>query len=310
MRHLNAKGPCPCGSNRLLRDCCLRTGGRLLCKPAKIAIRPPKTGFRHPRCYFRHFGDCSKTLTAEHFFTHAILRLLDEDGHLWITGYPWQPIGEEHRSFSPKSLVSKILCSRHNSALSPLDSVATKFFSVLAGEEFRDHLLRSIDRFYLFNGHDIERWMLKTLIGCVASGNALDQRGNRIQDWTPSPKWLRVLLGRTSFQRKCGLYFNPNLGEKRRDRVCFMGPLEDSKAVICGAFFNLAGFEFVLTMTPPPLPCEGTILEGYTFRPSEFIMSHQGVSKTSLLSWDILGESKSFEFRLLSYHPSGHYFDR
>lgn len=308
MVRLDANGPCPCGRNRPLRDCCLRSGGLIRCKPTKIHIPRPKTGFQHPRCYFRQLRDCSKTLTAEHFFTHAILRLLDGDGQLWITGFPWQPALEERRQFSATNLASKILCSRHNSALSPLDSVATKFFRLLAGEEFRDPLLRCVARFYLFNGHDIERWMLKTLIGCVVSGNALDQCGNRIENWTPSRKWLGLVLGQASFPRKCGMYFNPNLGEKRRDRVCFMGPLEEPRDGIWGAFFNLAGFEFVLAMRPP-LSKRGTILEDYTFRPCEFTMNYEGIAKTSFLAWDIVGESKNFEFRLLSYHPEGHYFD-
>ncbi len=48
---------CPCGSGRLLKECCLST--------ALVLPSPPQTGFHHPRCYARGSGDCSKRMSRE-----------------------------------------------------------------------------------------------------------------------------------------------------------------------------------------------------------------------------------------------------
>jgi hypothetical protein len=56
----------------------------------------------------------------------------------------------------------------------------------------------------LFNGFDIERWMLKVLcsIHCdkPVPGSAL------LEPWRVPESWLSILFGRHAFQPRCGLY--------------------------------------------------------------------------------------------------------
>jgi hypothetical protein len=63
----------------------------------------------------------------------------------------------------------------------------------------------------LFNGFDIEKWMLKVLCGGIAGGLwSAVPRGQ----WTPPDQWLEVLFRNGRFPRLCGLYFP----EKAPDR--------------------------------------------------------------------------------------------
>jgi hypothetical protein len=70
---------------------------------------------------------CSQKITAEHFISHAALRVLAEK-KIDVSGFPWMQEGES-RSVSFESLTVKRLCAAHNNALSPLDAVAGIFFT-------------------------------------------------------------------------------------------------------------------------------------------------------------------------------------
>jgi len=74
----------------------------------------------------------------------------------------------EERSIGLSSLTSNCLCQVHNSALSQLDTAAARCFQAI---KFGDLERTGEGKHYLFSGHDIERWMLKTLANMVASRN-------------------------------------------------------------------------------------------------------------------------------------------
>lgn len=69
----------------------------------------------------------------------------------------------EH-SLDSSSLKTNRLCRRHNSALSPIDTEAARFFNAFVS--IHNSLLTNApsQKLYFFNGIDIERWMLKTLL--------------------------------------------------------------------------------------------------------------------------------------------------
>jgi hypothetical protein len=95
---------------------------------------------------------------------------------------------------------SKVLCERHNSALSPLDAIGHRFFKSFRtlNAELRDKLKKPRNRGYLFNGHDIERYILKILCG-DGFANKMQGAEGRIRDWRPSPQWIRILYGLEPF---------------------------------------------------------------------------------------------------------------
>jgi hypothetical protein len=96
------------------------------------------------------------------------MRAIDKT-HVRFSGAPWQR-GQE-RVLPISSMGANILCTRHNTALSPLDKTAGNFFRVL--REF-DMAMQSdgvSSLFALFDGHLLERWFLKVLWGGVEGGN-------------------------------------------------------------------------------------------------------------------------------------------
>jgi hypothetical protein len=117
------------------------------------------------------------------------LKLLSHDESVTIDGFNWQE--EKNKQELPTSrLASKVLCKRHNEALSPLDATAVRFFTKL------DNVIRQTERrsqVFLFDGTDLEHWMLKTLCGTVFSGNA-DIKRAQVTNWKPDLLWLNILF--------------------------------------------------------------------------------------------------------------------
>src|SRR5262249_49648435 len=115
--------PCPCGSGRLIKDCCLS---------ARSNTRPagPKTGLSHPKCYARALGDCSAEISREQFLSVSVLKCWTDVGLAKVSGFA--PInGGESTIMQIQNARPKVLCTRHNNCLTGLDSRAKSFFSFL-----------------------------------------------------------------------------------------------------------------------------------------------------------------------------------
>jgi len=156
--------PCPCLGGETYHNCCFRQGELPLRKVA--ALRPPGavTNHAHPRCYMNLTRNCSEKISGEHYISAAIL---EEFPKLRVGGLPW--FGSEVREIGVKALTSNILCTRHNSALSPLDTEGRRAF--VAIREGLAHIYRpSIStkaKFRIVSGDAFELWGLKTLMGLV-----------------------------------------------------------------------------------------------------------------------------------------------
>src|SRR5438552_3125619 len=114
-------GLCPCGSARSLEQCCLRPGDVLRKHVPSLTPRPPATGHMEAGCYLSDDLDCSPDLSAEHPMSRAVLQEIGPT--VRVGGVPWLPSGEQ-KNIGINNLKTRILCSRHNSALSPLDAEA------------------------------------------------------------------------------------------------------------------------------------------------------------------------------------------
>ena len=71
---------------------------------------------------------CEGGLSGEHYISRALLDVIAPDGKISIEGLPW---AREAKSVGPNALTATILCRRHNSLLSPLDTEAAKFATFL-----------------------------------------------------------------------------------------------------------------------------------------------------------------------------------
>jgi hypothetical protein len=201
---LKPEEPCPCGSGRLVRECC-QVGNKMFKKATLPRTSGDPTGFHNDRCYASVLGDCSPGLSREHWLSKSTLIELNGLGGLFVGGLQWQPEGEM-QPLSPNALASKVLCERHNSALSPIDVAGTAFFKVLndANRVLAGEVVPDLTKTILLNGHDLERWYLKFLIGAIRSGSN-EVPGVRNDEWVPPVDWVEYLFGYRVNLRNGGL---------------------------------------------------------------------------------------------------------
>ena len=85
--------------------------------------------------------------------------------------------------------MSRVLCTTHNNALGPFDAFANVFDDELR----RITAASTVSTHILFNGNNLERWMLKTLCALVASGSARKTDATKLFSDIPE-FWVDVLL--------------------------------------------------------------------------------------------------------------------
>lgn len=286
MIRLSPDDKCPCESGRVLRSCCLTEDGVLRPVAAVTCPAGPRTGIRNDGCYAAALADCSADLSREHYISSALLKRLSIDGKVTVDGFPWQDSGAISK-VAPASLTGKILCRRHNLALSPLDAVASRLFERIDQfhHEIVDIARKDQNRFFLFNGHDIERWMLKTLCGAVVSGNAEIKSGEA--NWRPPLDWLKMLFGEEPFPPRCGLYFHSEAtGKPYVERGLKLISFSNKVAGVYGARISLNDERFVLAMSAPPEDLSETFIRDHSYRPQGLRFIIDCSEKVIHFGWD------------------------
>jgi hypothetical protein len=279
--------PCPCGSGKVTKRCCWQRDGTLLPPDCLTETRLPKTGFKNTRCYASELADCSDKMTREHFLSKGILENLTNDGIIRVSGFPWQSQGQLTR-VTPNNLTARVLCDRHNHALSSLDKVAKRFIDGLhrVYDEFATTPNSKQDWAVLFNGHDVERWMVKLLCGAVYSGN-VTRNSQKVAGWIPSPLVLRILFGQMPFPKGWGMYLRAVRGEdsfiEYKREISFNALVGTSSAI--GLIFQTYDRRLVLALADPPRNKDGTDLADTIYRPHRFTMSDGASEKTILFGW-------------------------
>ncbi len=273
------KDLCPCESGKLLRACCIDSNNTFRTTPANLLPPAPKTGLANPGCYASQLADCCDALSREHFISHAILKWLSHDGLVTVDGFNFQQKDDVQELPTP-SLASRILCKRHNEALSGLDAVASRLF-----QKF-DNVVRQRerrDRVFLFDGGDFERWLLKTLCGAVFSRNAHTRAVSA--DWRPSLSWLEILFGLAPFPDRCGLYF---AGENADviEAGFKMRTLSNDIAGVYGARISFDDELFLFLMETPPIDLRGTYLARYLYRPQEIVLASKDCENVIRFGWN------------------------
>ena len=113
-------------------------------------------------------------------------------------GLPW--CKNEPATIGLASATSKILCGRHNQALSPFDAEAAKFSQFITTNVVDEPLSRGETT---LSGPLLEKWAVKTLFNLGFIG-ALDRGVSRL---IPAPELVRVLFSSRSLEDGAGLYF-------------------------------------------------------------------------------------------------------
>jgi hypothetical protein len=183
------------------------------------------------------------------------------------------------RSIGKSSLVSNVLCSNHNSALSPLDTTIGNFVNAIGNIDAEFLKDNPIQLSYNIDGANIERWILKTAFGLVKSGQIMLENKkqfvlkNKCVDLLCSPK-TRWPLG-------WGLYVSLSVGEIYHSSSFELIPIcnvETGELLALGLKFN--GIEMNFIMGRPDQAHAFGIL-----RPSTLVFQKGSVVSNIIMNW-------------------------
>jgi hypothetical protein len=199
--------PCPCGSGKVVRLCCLQPDGK------NLRIRLPSlipagavTGYANPGCYLSMTNNCSTVMSGEHYISKSVLAEIGNT--VYLGGVLWL-VPDTQKVVGINSMTANILCARHNSSLSPLDEHAGKFMRTLKiiNTDFDNSSpITPYQMNYLVSGEIIEYWMLKVLLGIYFSKNAGGPDGPSIDKYPLDMRRVLDALYKQSWGKRCGLY--------------------------------------------------------------------------------------------------------
>jgi hypothetical protein len=165
-----------------------------------------------------------------------------------VQGFPW--CLNEPKSIGLSNLVAKILCKKHNSDLSDLDSAALDAFNIFREAirlndvrgRIKKPALWNVQRFVV-DGPLLERWFLKTLIN-ISFGKDWTIGPGTHAAGTPSRELVEIAFGLRKFENSGGLYIAAEAGEQidSMDRVNIT-PITEGNNLVAGKF-NFRGYRF------------------------------------------------------------------
>lgn len=275
-----ATGPCRCGSMRTAKDCCF--DGRRWHKPSAILglHALPKISSLDG-CYMKSLGSCDKGISGEHLISKSVILLLQGQGEFTVSGLPWLPEGEA-KAIGPNSLTANCLCEKHNSALHPLDDAALAFFAAVKAGLERD----AGSEHFLISGHDLERWLLKTIKAMAASKNLSVNRQRLSGAFASDIAVLEMLDHPTRWPKGAGLYCPMLIGETTQNHSRFqLQPFVTEADEVYGLGVNILGLDFMLILGEPDLGRSAT-LQSARFRPGKITITHPGGVNEIALSWE------------------------
>lgn len=184
------------------------------------------------KCYAAPLGNCSKSVSKEHYFSDGLMELLG-DGTLEMAEY--------------------ILCGNHNNILNHLDTAILKFASSIssANAEFQANIQEKI--FVDVEGKKLERWLLKWLIGRWAAGK-LEFHGRLLECKVIPLAFLRILYDLNPMPEGWGLFISQKIQTEMIEEMranhassglkVFGPPGDEFK----GAFCSIGSFTFILAL--------------------------------------------------------------
>ena len=200
-------------------------------------------------CWAASLGDCEGGLSREHIVSQSLF----PRGNVTVQGLHW--CRDEPKTVGLASLTANILCRKHNSVLSDLDTAVKDTFETfeesLRLQEVRSKLrLRSyaIKRFTI-DGPLLERWFLKTLINIGFEGDRIIGEGTHAPG-QPSDELVRIAFGRAQFRPKAGLYTAARPGESIALRQGLSYTAKRIGDNLLAGMFSLGGYRFFLNLLP------------------------------------------------------------
>ena len=226
--------------------------------------------------------DCSEKISREHYISKAILELME--GGIEVSGLPWLPAGKTV-TYGINSLVSNVLCERHNSALSPLDDLATRVFKTIRTvcDDLNHRSLSRRTKWHLVSGEALELWCIKTLLGLFFSTVASNQGESLIHKYTIDVHGFVEAIRTRHFLPGCGLYGRRSAGDYTG--LLSWAPLSVERvARVIGVRMRMCAVEFEVFLDPVNVDFEEVLKEA-TFRPWNLIFTDGKRKHVIVLSW-------------------------
>ena len=227
-------------------------------------------------CYAGFLGECDGGISREHYISKKVLDVLALGGTLNVAQQTAGKVHYEYTSGVETVAAAKVLCKKHNSFLSALDSHAGDFFtSVYHCTRGGIQGLIDFSQFKTdLSGRLIEKWLLKMACGAIASGSW--GGGHRM---IPQ-EWVRVLFGFSPWPEYFNLYSSEKteycVPEGNHARVDFRR--DPSNSILQGVTCVFMPLDLTLVLGPyhgvPGLK-----------RPSDFIYKSSEREITIKLSW-------------------------
>lgn len=256
------ESPCGCGSGREFGKCCLKDG-KISLDPKPLDPPKPQTVHKNRKCILNWTADCCSSISGDHIVSRSVLRVLTESKITISTSR----FSREH-SIDSSALKTKKLCRRHNSALSPIDSEAARFFKAFAA--INDSLSKnsSSQKLYFFHGIDIERWMLKTLLMTYFA-----RLGNVTPEQYKLPAYVLNLF-HGDLAEPLGLYVPTSTNPYGKDffvteNAASISLLTDGD-LVAGVTITLGGFSLTLIISGSDEHFR-RLATNYTYRPSNLV---------------------------------------
>lgn len=280
---------CICGSLKLTENCCARSEGVLFKK--SLIIKENKNSHSHynKKCLFRHRLNCSPKISREHYISQSVLRLLNSSGikTLKVQGIAGHA---DFKSIAIKNITAKILCKTHNEMFSKLDREIARFARAI-----QSHFEMGDDQEYLFNGHDIERWLFKVSIGMYYGKIIKEDFDER---FLRTPSFLDCMIAPVIKNNVGGLYATDLKNTTIFDYVEFsISSIRFAHTnKFCGIKYSFFGVPLALIFHGDSRVEQATQNENFQFRPSQLVLKGKYRVTRIWLSWhgDFMGSGVQY----------------
>ena len=281
---------CPCGSAaQRAAACCLGADGTVRKYVPNVRPLQPTTGQSQNGCYLGHTQDCAGGISGEHYISEVVLEQLSEPA-VAIDGVFWLPPGEQ-KIVGINSLTAKILCVRHNSALSPLDMEAGQFLRTVK------HIHATLDASSLsrkrlisiVSGEALEQWILKVACGLFFSKIASHERRQIANDYVIDDRIILEGLFSKRWYPNCGLYMRAATGQLvpgvNAVSVAPATAIYENEKRYVGIRVCMIGLEFAVVFDPRGVNPAQLASEGWHFRPTDLSFRSRQRTHWLILTW-------------------------
>lgn len=224
-------------------------------------------------------GACDTKVSGEHLISRSVLKILAEK-QIELNGLPWQK-PDKKKTLGFGSLTTNALCRRHNSQLSPIDTVGARLFEAIQKCGTTD---TGLGLLFLLSGHDVERWMLRSLAIFGVSGNLAIDGAVIDQNFVDRLRIIALLEDVKQWKKPVGLYLTRGLGHQfwRRDNIQIAPVATAGGDEIMGITLDIQGLEFALLAADQDIA--GTGLDKALDRPGALVFDMNGTRHRIQLS--------------------------